>query len=278
MQAKTNKKPKLGLIVGAKKLPLLLAAELAKKGRSFTVLTISGVADEKAWKKYNPKSIKIGELGKAFKILKEEGVKQVIFLGKVHRPSLTEIKPDFKAAKVLFKLALNKAFGDDNLLRAVNKVFAAEGFQVVGIAGLLDELRAQPKLYTKAKPSKEQMLDIKRGFSLAKKIGALDLYQSLVIQEGIVLAIEGADGTDAMIRHAGKIRREGAGGVLVKVSKPGQSKKQDLPVIGLDTIKEVHKAGLVGIAIEAKNTLVVEEEKVVEYANKHKLFLFAEKL
>ncbi len=273
---KNKNLPKLGLIVGDKKLPLILAQNLKEQGRPFCVILLEGIADATAWKKFNPYSLKIGQLGKALEILHKEAVSEILFLGKVHRPSLAEIKPDLKAAKVLLKVAVQKAFGDDNLLRTINKTFEDEGFKIVGIEGLLDNMRAQKKLYTKTKPSKMDKIDIVRGYDLARALGKLDLYQSLVIQEGIVLAIEGADGTDAMIEHAGKIKRAGGGGVLVKVCKPGQSLKQDLPVIGLDTIKSVAQAGLAGIAIEAKNTLIVEVEKVVEFANKNKLFLLAE--
>ena len=268
-------KTKLALIVGGGKLPLIVAREFRDAGIPFCVIALLGLADEKTLASFKPYMLGIGQLSRAFKIMREEGVKSVLFLGKVTRPALSEIKPDFAAAKIIGKLLLTSSLGDDTLLRAIDKVFLDAGFTILRQDIALRAMLAAPKLYTKVAPTRDELDDIKHGYKLALKVGALDLYQSLVIEKGVVLSLEGADGTDAAIYRGGRARRETkkSSGIFIKVCKPGQSLRQDLPTIGMDTIQAVHKAGLRGLAVQAGRTVMMEREKIIRYADAHKLFL-----
>jgi DUF1009 family protein len=169
-----------------------------------------------------------------------------------------------------------KAFGgDDTLLSAVIRVLAEEGFEVVGAQAFLDDLFAPPGLMTKRAPDEQAMADIRRGVAVVRALGAADVGQAAVVQQGLVLGVEAIEGTDALIRRCRDLAREGAGGVLVKLVKPGQSRLVDLPTVGLATVEEAAMAGLRGIAVEAGGTIILDRPAIVAAAEEAGLFLIA---
>lgn len=225
--------------------------------------TVAGVAH--AW-------IRLGAAGSAFEILKGAGVCELVLAGAIARPGLAELKPDLRTARWLAKVGMG-SLGDDGLLSAVVRSLEEEGFGVVGVDEILQQLLAEPKAYGRLEPDAQAEADIRRGIAVAGALGAADVGQGVVVQQGIVLAVEAAEGTDALLRRAGALRREGSGGVLVKIKKPGQEHRADLPTIGPRTVEVAAAAGLCGIAVQAGGALVIGADALGPAADSAGLFV-----
>ena len=184
-----------------------------------------------------------------------------------------DLRPDTTAAKLLARAGRAAFAGDDGLLAAVIKVLGEEGFNVVGAHEILTEALGPRGLLTQAAPDAQAMADIARGVAVASALGAVDVGQGCVVQEGLVLAVEAIEGTDEMLQRAGSLRRQGPGGVLVKVVKPGQDRRADLPALGPRSIAGAVAAGLRGVAFEAGGTLLAERSALIAAADEAGLFL-----
>jgi DUF1009 family protein len=196
----------------------------------------------------------------------------LVFIGGVRRPSWAEIRPDFKGLSLLAKLSL-KALGDDGLLRFVIKEVENQGVIVKGIHEIMPELLVPEGILTTKKPLKKDFIDIERGYEVAKLLGQADVGQAVIVQQGLVLSVEGIEGTAALIERTKKLKRKGDGGVLVKVIKPQQEKRVDMPTIGPNTVQSIYDAGLKGIAVEANSVLLAEAEKTIALADKLNIFI-----
>lgn len=269
----SNEQRKLGIIAGGGSIPKMLADYCIKTERPFFVLAIEGNADRAAFDSSVPHQwIRIGQAGTGFKRLSEEGVQDVVLIGTIHRPTLSDLMPDLRTTAFFAKIGL-KALGDDGILRALVKEIESEKMKVVGVHEVMPDLLVNEGVLTKHKPDKQAMADIRRGTEVAMKLGELDVGQSVVVQQGLVLGAEAIEGTDALICRCKCLHRKGDGGVLVKIRKPQQDMRVDLPTIGTKTIENAHEAGLRGIAIHAGNTLIVDEEKVLKLADEYKMFV-----
>lgn len=264
--------PKLGIVAGGGSLPGHLIEACRRSGRDFMVLALEGHADPgvigdapQAW-------VRLGASATGIAMLKEAGVAELIMAGPVRRPSLKDLRPDWHTARFFARLGMT-GLGDDGLLRAVIRVLEDEGFRVVGIESVLGGLLARSGVHGAVRPDEQALADVERGLAVAKGLGALDVGQSVVVQQGIVLGVEAAEGTEGLIRRCGPLRREGPGGVLVKIAKPGQERRADLPTIGPDTVSQAAAAALRGIAVEAGATLVIDAEATVRAADAAGLFL-----
>lgn len=270
MEAVSNVR-KLGVIAGGGDLPLRLVEGARAAGRETYVLAIKNQADLELngiphdW-------VRLGAGGKALELLRAAGVQDVVFAGRITRPSLGALMPDGRTARFLAKLP-GKALGDDGLLRAVVAEVEAEGFHVVGADDVLGGLLMEKGTLGRHAPDDAAWADIRHGIKIARAIGALDIGQAVVVQQGIVLGVEGVEGTDALIERCGGLRREGPGGVLVKAKKPGQERRIDLPTIGPQTVTRAAAAGLRGIAVEADHALILDREAVIAEADRLGLFL-----
>jgi DUF1009 family protein len=270
--------PKLGILAGGGDLPARLAKAALGQGREVFILAIEGHAEpaslpqevETAW-------IRLGAAGQGFDTLRQARVEDVVIVGRVRRPSLKELMPDKRAAAFFARVGL-KALGDDGLLKGVIQEFESEGFRILGVDDLLADLLAREGVYGKFKPDAQQMADIERGLEVALGLGRLDVGQGVIVQQGLVLGVEAIEGTDALIARSASVKREGQGGVLVKLAKPQQERRADLPAIGLDTVRNAAQAGLCGIAIEAGRTLVVDAAAVTAEADRAGLFLIGVKV
>jgi DUF1009 family protein len=158
-------------------------------------------------------------------------------------------------------------------LSAVIKEMESEGFRVVGADTLLGQALATAGPFGRLRPDAQAERDIAHGLAVAKRLGTLDIGQSVVVQQGLVLGVEAIEGTDALLARCAGLRRAGPGGVLVKVAKPGQERRADLPTIGTRTIARAHEAGLRGVAVEAGSTIVIDREGVVMAADRAGLFV-----
>ena len=264
---------KLGIIAGGSTIPKMLIDRCIETGRDFFVLAIKGDADEDYFTDDIPHEwIRIGQAGTGFERFKQEKVRDVIMIGTIKRPTLKELVPDLKTAAFFAKVA-TKALGDDGILRALVRELEADGMQVKGIHEVMPEMLIKKGNITKTKPDKQALVDVRRGIEVALEIGRLDIGQSVVVQQGLVLGVEGIEGTDELIRRCGTYKRKGDGGVLVKLRKPQQDMRIDLPTIGVKTVENAIESGLRGIIVHAGNGLIVDESEAVALANKHKLFI-----
>ena len=265
---------KLGLIAGGGDLPRRLVQACIDSARPCFVIALEGSAEQDVASGVPHAWVRLGAVGEALRLLREAGVEELCFAGKVRRPSLFELRPDARAAAFFAKVGF-RALGDDGLMKAVVAGFEAEGFRVVGPDDVLSALLAGAGPLGSHRPDAAAEADIARGLAVVRALGALDVGQSVVVQQGIVLAVEAIEHTDALIARAGTLRREGPGGVLVKCAKPGQERRADLPTIGPNTVELAHAAGLRGIAVEAGATLIVDRAKVAAEADRRGLFVVA---
>lgn len=266
---------KLGIIAGGGSIPRRLIEHCQAQGRDFFVLAIEGNAskDLLADKDNIPHMwMRLGQAGSGFKKFKEEGVEEVVMIGTIKRPTLHDLIPDFRTTAFFAKVGM-KALGDDGLLRAVIKEIEGEGMTVRGIHEVMPDILVKEGVLGKHKPDKQAMADIRRGIEVALVLGELDVGQSVIVQQGLVLGVEGIEGTDELIRRCGDYRRKGAGGVLVKLRKPQQDMRIDLPTIGTRSVLRAKESGLRGIAVHAGNGLIVDEAEMIKTADKEGLFV-----
>ncbi len=221
------------------------------------------------------KWVRLGAASAALAALRDNGVHEVVFAGGIRRPSLAALRPDARALKFFTKLGPS-ALGDDGLLRAIVATLEAEeGVRVVGVDQVIGGLTVQAGPLGACAPDAEAERDIERGVQVLTALGACDVGQAVVVQDGLVLGIEAAEGTDALLDRCASLKREGRGGVLIKLAKPGQETRVDLPTIGPETVRRCRSAGLRGIAIHAGRTLVVDRQDVVTQADAAGLFVVA---
>jgi DUF1009 family protein len=263
----------LGIIAGSGTLPRRLIEGAQAKGREVFVIALQSEAEPETVANVAHIWCRLGAAAKALRALRDNGVSDVCFAGGVHRPSLAAIRPDWRAAKFFAKVGY-RLLGDDGLFSAIAKELEIEGFRVIGAHDLLDDAVTVPEgSLGRVAPSAEAASDIARGIEIARAIGALDIGQAVVVQQGLVLGVEAIEGTDALLRRCAGLRRAGAGGVLVKVQKPGQESRIDRPTVGPQTVRLAAEAGLQGIAAEAGATLLLDRDEVIRAANAAGLFV-----
>ena len=268
-----TKQKKLGIIAGGGILPQILINHCRQSGRDFFVLAIEGNADKAIFTEDVPhKWIRIGQAGTGFKKMHEQKAEEIVMIGTIHRPTFSDLVPDLRTAAFFARIGL-KSIGDDGILRALIKEIESENMRVVGIHEVLPDLLVKEGCLTKSKPDKQALADIARGIEVGLELGRLDVGQSVIVQQGLVLGVEGIEGTDKLIERCGTYQRKGDGGVLIKLRKPQQDMRIDLPTIGTATIENLHKSGMRGLAIHAGNALIVNESEVIKLADKYKMFI-----
>lgn len=265
--------PKLGVLAGGGPLPRRLVEACRDQGRDVFIVAFEGQTDpatvadgvDHIW-------TRLGAAGTTIKALRRAGCEELVLAGPVRRPSLFEIRPDLTATQLLGRLG-TKALGDDGLLRAIMDILEGEGFTLRGLHEVLPDVLAQVGTLGRREPDEAAWRDIERGLKIATALGAEDVGQAVVVQQGIVLGVEAIEGTDKLLVRCAELARPGPGGVLVKIKKPGQDARADLPTIGERTVECARSAGLRGIAVGAKETIVVDPEGTVKAADRAGLFL-----
>jgi DUF1009 family protein len=263
----------LGLVLGSGGLPAHLIHLCKQENKPFVIVAIKGQTDPSLVKNEEHLWMSLGEIEDPLEYLKEQGVKDLIFAGAINRPSLRDLALDKKAAKWIATIGL-KALGDDGLLSGILSLIEKEGFRVIGVQNFLKNLQVAPGLLGDYKPTDLEFSDIDRGIDVLNTLGPLDIGQSVIVEEGVVLSIEAAEGTDELIKRTKQLQKAKSG-ILVKIPKPNQSHLIDLPTIGLKTIQSAKNSGLCGIAIGAHSTIVLDRDKLIEAANKARIFLIA---
>lgn len=265
--------PKLGIIAGGGTLPAQIIEACRKNGRDFFVIALKGQAAAGSFTGEPHAWCRVGAAGAAIARLRAAGCEELVLAGAVARPPLWALRPDAWAVRFLARSGA-AILGDDGLLKALVRALEVdEGFRVIGADSVVPELLAAGGVYSQVKPDRQAEDDIEQGIGAALEIGRRDIGQAAVVQQGEVLAVEGVDGTDALLKQAGRLRRDGPGGVLVKVKKPGQEHRVDLPTVGVATVEAARRAGLRGIAVEAGGALVLEREALVAAADEAGLFV-----
>jgi DUF1009 family protein len=269
---------KLGLIAGGGNLPVEIAEHCLLSGRPLFVVRLKGFAgDELA--RYAGAEVGLAELGKCFKALRRAGCQAVCLAGRVARPDFTSLMPDLRGLAALPAAIAAARKGDDALLRMLVGEFEKEGFVVEGAHEVMEDLGLGAGPLGRHSPSEENLADVTRALDVARSIGRLDIGQAATVCRGLVLAVEAAEGTDAMLARVAELpealrgRPDAPAGVLAKAAKPIQETRVDLPTIGPATVRGVARAGLAGIVGETGRLLVLEREAVIELADELGVFI-----
>lgn len=263
---------KLGIVAGAGGLPRRLIEACRAAERDVFVLALEGAAEPATVEGVAHAWCPIGAAGRGLALLRENHVAELVLAGGVRRPSLAALRPDWRAAKFFARVGY-RALGDDGLLSAVVAELEREGFRVIGPDQVLDAGLAPEGVLGRVRPDAQAMADIAHGQRVARALGALDIGQAVVVQQGLVLGVEAIEGTDELLRRCAALRREGVGGALVKTEKPGQEQRADRPTIGPQTVALAAAAGLRGIAVEAGATIVLDRSEAVGAADRAGLFI-----
>ncbi len=254
-----------GLIAGNGRFPFLVLEGARSQGIEMAVIALKEEASpelEKIAKRLH--WVSIGELSKTIELLQQEGVTQAVMAGQVkHNKIFSAIRPDWKLAKLLFSLPRKNT---DALIGAVARVLEGEGIRLVDSTIFLKPLVPEPGVLTRRAPNEHEAEDIAYGIGVARQIAGMDIGQTVVISDRACVAVEAMEGTDEAIARAARI----TGGkplVVVKVSKPGQDMRFDVPVVGLPTIEQMKNAGATALAVDAGRTLLFDREKLIELAD-----------
>jgi UDP-2,3-diacylglucosamine hydrolase len=270
----------VGLLAGWGRFPALFADKARSLGQPIVCVGIRGEADPALADKVDAFYwAGLARLGRMIRCFKREGVERLVMAGKIHKINmhrrwrLWHFLPDWRGFRFWYNRR-RASNSDDHLLLAVINEFAADGLHVESALDLCPELLVRPALLTRRAPTASEEQDIRFGWDLAREMGRLDIGQSVAVKERAVLAVEAIEGTDSAIARAGALCPSG-GFTVVKVAKPQQDMRFDVPTIGCNTVEALHKAGGRVLAIEAGKTIVVDEPEVVALANSYKLTIVA---
>lgn len=266
---------KLGIIAGSGALPETVVRACQATQRSFFLVSIASEQDRRPWLQDVPHiCVNIGAVKKALNAFRSEGISEIVVAGGISRPNLSTLRPDSGGLKLLAKIALVKQRGDDAILRTCLEFFEQEGFTIANVQDIVCELLAAEGASGSVVPEKDALEDIAYGARVAKMIGAYDIGQGVVVENGLIIGVEAVEGTDQLIERSGLHRIEGKGPILVKCKKPGQDTRADLPSIGVQTVMHAHKHGFRGIAVEAGASLILERDTMIAKADSLGMFIF----
>lgn len=255
----------VGLIAGGRQFPVLVAQGVKAKGHRLVVAGFTGHTNPEVYPLADAhRELKLGQLAKLLDFLRENKVEQVVMAGTINKPGVMDIRHfDARAVKLLLSLP---GKGDDAILRALSGLLESEGMELLPPQTYAQGLNTPSGVLTKRSPDAREWADLKRGAALARQLGALDIGQCLVLREGIVAAVEALEGTDAAIARGCALG--GSGCVVVKVMKPGQEKRVDLPSVGPDTVRILAKGQGSCLGVEAGNSLFFDLETAVALADR----------
>jgi DUF1009 family protein len=259
--------PVLGIIAGSGPLPAQIARAAEAAGQQVFIIGLEGHAEPERLAPFPHAFLRMGAAVRIIALLKERNCRELILVGPVKRPSFRDLRPDAEGMKLLARIGRAAFMGDDGLLKAVIRVLGEEGFRVRGAHEILGGLIGKPGLLTKTAPDEQAKADIQRGVAVCRALGQADVGQGCVVQAGIVLAVEAVEGTDAMLARCSALAWPGPGGVFVKLVKPGQDRRADLPTIGEQTVRAAVAAGLRGLAFEGGGTILVDRDRIVVAAD-----------
>lgn len=269
----------VGLIAAGGVMPFAVADSLIARGINPVLFALKGACDPVRVTRFRHHWISVGQLGRAVKLFRSENCRDLVFIGTLVRPALSEIRLDWGTLRVLGRVWAAFRGGDDHLLSGIGRILEQDGFRMVGIRDVAPDLLVPEGCLTRKVPDENAAADICRGRDVLRALSPFDIGQAAVVIDGHVVGVEDIEGTDgllarvARLRGEGRIRAKAARGVLVKAPKSGQDLRFDLPTIGPRTVEGAVKAGLAGIAIVAGNTIFVEPQAMIEAADAAGLFM-----
>ncbi len=269
----------LALVCGGGTLPLAVAESVSKRGRVVVVFALRGHADPTLVARYPHHWLRVGQLGAFTRLAHAAGCRDVVFIGSLIRPTLWNLRPDFRALMLLPRIMAAYRGGDNHLLSGVSKIVEEQGSRLIGAHEVAPEILVSEGALGHIDASAQHRQDITFGFDYLRASGAFDIGQAVVVAGKHVLAVEAVEGTDQMLarvadlRAAGRIGAPEGIGVLVKAPKPGQDRRFDLPSIGPKTVAGVVRAKLAGIAVVGGTTVIAEPERVVNEADHAGIFV-----
>jgi hypothetical protein len=269
----------LAMICGGGSLPLTVADMAVARGREVVLFPLRGAAEGLALERYRHHWIYIGQIGKFLRLARAEGCRDVVLIGALVRPSIWQVHPDLKGLTFLLRVLAAFRGGDNHLLSGMSKVLEGEGFRLLGAHEVAPQILAPEGALGRVQPSERDRADIALALDYLHAAGPFDVGQAVVVAGRHVLAVEAAEGTDAMLarvaemRANGRVRAATGTGVLVKAPKPNQDQRFDLPSIGPKTAEETARAGLAGIAVVAGATIIAQPGELVEAADRANIFV-----
>jgi hypothetical protein len=269
----------VGLIAGGGVMPFAVAESLTARGVDPVVFALKGACDPLAAERFRHHWISVGQLGKAERLFRAENCRNLVFIGTLVRPALSEIRLDWGTVRVIGRVWEAFRGGDDHLLSSIGRILEQDGFRMVGIKDVAPDLLMPEGCVTRKTPDENAIADIAKGRDVLRALSPFDIGQAVVVIDGHVVGVEDIEGTDgllarvARLRAEGRIRARAARGVLVKAPKSGQDLRFDLPTIGARTVEGAAAAALAGIAIVAGNTLVAEPQTMIDTADAAGLFV-----
>jgi UDP-2,3-diacylglucosamine hydrolase len=269
----------LAVVCGGGSLPLTVADKVARSGRPVLLFPLRGAAEGLAVERFPHHWVHLGQFGKFLRIARAAGCREVVFIGSLVRPSLWQVRPDFKGLGVLHRAFAAYRGGDNHLLSNMGKVLEEEGFHLLGAHEVVPDIMVPEGALGHAQPSASERNDIALGLDYLSTAGKFDIGQAVVVAGRHVLAVEAAEGTDAMLarvaemRESGRVRGRPGTGTLIKAPKPAQDRRFDLPSIGPATVEGAVRAGLAGIAVVADSTIVADPARLIESANRAGVFV-----
>jgi len=267
---------KLAIFAGRGNLPMMLIKECNKNDVDFQLFLLKTESYDLDYSLYNPIVLEYTAVEEFLEILRGRSIKNITFVGAVNKPNFSSLKVDKKGAILLSKILANKILGDDAVLRSVINFFEKEGFKIIKVNDILGDLLVDKNFCGIIKPNKDDFENIAIGKRVIKSISEFDIGQAVIVAQRQVIAIEAVEGTDQMISRCQTLNIDYKNkAILVKLKKSKQSKKADLPVIGIETINNCYKNNIKGIAIQSGASIVINREEVIDAANKMGIFIIA---
>jgi DUF1009 family protein len=269
----------LAIVCGAGNMPYRVADAVIGRGRRVVLLALVGWADPLQVERYQHHWARLGQLGRLSRIARQEGCRDVVFIGALTRPAITQLRFDLATLMVLPRIIKAFAGGDDHLLTRVCRLVEDRGFRLLGAHEVAPEILVPAGQLGRHAPTERDRADIAVGQALLAATGAFDIGQAVVVAGNRVIAVEAAEGTDRMLARIAQLRREGTlkipvkSGVLVKSPKPSQDRRFDLPSVGARTIEAAEAASLAGIAVEARGAVTADLGEMVRQADAAGLFV-----
>jgi len=259
----------IGLFLGSTDLPKLILNKVKKRKTKYFIIDLT--KNNKFKKDKNNYFISIGQFGKILSLIKEKKCNKVLFAGKIDKPKISSLKLDFKGLYYISRIIKVSKLGDAAILKELIKILAEHKIRVIKSNFFNSELTLQKGNYTKIKPNKNDLIEIKKGISSLNRLNGHNHIQALVIRNNGIIAKETSRGTKKMLQSINKAKKNQ--GILIKFPKKKQDLRADLPTIGLDTIKDCKKANLKGVVLKANQNIFLDKAKCISFANKNKIFI-----
>jgi DUF1009 family protein len=269
----------MAIICGGGSFPAAVAEAVVRRGRRPVMMAIKGWADPKVVERHPHHWVALGQVGRLVRLARAEGCREAVFIGTLLRPPLTRIRLDWPTVRAMPEIIRAFRGGDDQVLKAVASVIEGGGLRIIGLDEVAPEIFVCEGALGRYQATARDRADIARALEVIAALGPFDVGQAAVVADNNVLAVEAAEGTDNMLLRVGELRRQQrvttpvGVGVLVKAPKPGQDRRFDLPAIGPQTIENVVRAGLAGLAVAAGSAIIADPRGTIAAADRAKIFL-----